>query len=157
MDQNGQFVGRLGGNEYDNWMVVAAEETRVQSGLVSGMALQIETQLSAYLRRTYLGQNVPLVTTSGSGSSVRCSNSPALRLVVGGRGRVIPNTSANNLRASPETGSVLASIPAGGAFDVIGTYQCGASGGLTWWQVRYNGVTGWTAEGQGSTYWIEPI
>jgi hypothetical protein len=28
--------------------------------------------------------------------------------------------------------------------------------GLTWWQVDYNDTVGWTAEGQGNTYWLEP-
>jgi hypothetical protein len=27
---------------------------------------------------------------------------------------------------------------------------------LTWYQVEQNGVVGWTAEGRGSTYWLEP-
>jgi hypothetical protein len=156
MDANGQYLGILTGSPSDQWLVVVAEETYIPTS-PDGYP-EIEDPIIDYVNRTYFGGGgASSATLSNTVSSTRCTNSPAPRLVVGGRGRVIPNTSANNLRASPETGSVLASIPAGGAFDVIGTYQCGSSGGLTWWQVRYNGVTGWTAEGQGSTYWIEPI
>jgi len=25
-----------------------------------------------------------------------------------------------------------------------------------WWQVNYNDKIGWTAEGEGSVYWLEP-
>ncbi len=79
------------------------------------------------------------------------------RLVVGGTGRVstYPNL-PNRLRAYPSFyGTVLGHIPAGGQFAVYGGPHCDS--GLLWWQVSYNGLVGWTAEGDGyATYWLEP-
>jgi hypothetical protein len=78
------------------------------------------------------------------------------RLSVGGYGRVtpgLPNTIRNG--AGQFGGSVrIGYIPGGGVFNVIGGPQC-ASDGRWWWQVNYNGLIGWTAEGQNS-YWLEP-
>jgi hypothetical protein len=87
-----------------------------------------------------------------------CSNSPRTRLVVGGTGRVIPGP-ANVLRSAPGTGSnsvVIGQIPGGSGFSVISGPQCG-NDGRAWWQVNYAGAVGWTAEGEGGTYWVEPI
>jgi len=83
-----------------------------------------------------------------------CNGSPAARLSVGATGRVTPGL-PNTLRAQPYGGATLAQIPAGATFLVLYGPQCG--GNLTWWQVNYNGVIGWTAEGQGATYWLEPV
>jgi hypothetical protein len=83
---------------------------------------------------------------------------PALppRLVIGGQGRVTPGQ-PNLIRSVPSrtSGTVIGQIPAGGVFDVIGGPQCGD--GLRYWQVTYIGRTGWTAEGQGVNYWLEPV
>lgn len=78
------------------------------------------------------------------------------RLVVGERGRVVLDLGANNLRQEASTGSrVLVAIPEGGEFAVMDGPVC--ADGYAWWQVNYNGVIGWTAEGEGSTYWVEPL
>ncbi len=80
------------------------------------------------------------------------------RLTVGSQGRVTlyPNQ-PNRLRNDPSYyGTVLAYIPAGSTFDIISGPVCTSY--THWWQVRYNGVVGWTAEGDGgSVYWVEPI
>ena len=65
----------------------------------------------------------------------------------------------NAVRNAPGTGSgsvVIGEIPGGGGFSVISGPQCG-NDGRTWWQVNYSGVTGWTAEGEGGAYWVEPV
>lgn len=78
------------------------------------------------------------------------------RLAIGMSARVtlypyLPNT----IRSTPGFGAKIGSIPAGGAFSVIGGPQC--ISGINWWQVNYNGVVGWTGEGNGyTTYWLEP-
>jgi hypothetical protein len=66
--------------------------------------------------------------------------------------------SPNSLRSLPgrsSTSVVIGEIPGGGVFNIISGPQC--ADGYYWWQVNYNGVIGWTAEGQDSTYWIEPM
>jgi hypothetical protein len=87
-----------------------------------------------------------------------CSYSPPTRLVPGSYGRVLPGL-PNVIRSAPGTGSnsvVIGEIPGGSIFSVLGGPQCG-SDGRTWWQVNYAGITGWTAEGEGGTYWVEPL
>ncbi len=80
------------------------------------------------------------------------------RLAVGGQGRVttFPNL-PNRVRAYPSfAGSVVGYIPAGGVFSVLGGPVC--QQGTWWWQVNYNGLVGWTGEGNGyGTYWLEPV
>jgi LysM repeat protein len=79
------------------------------------------------------------------------------RLQAGRTGRVLPGT-PNILRSQPSTGSgsvELGQISGGGLFRVIQGPQCAE--GYNWWQVNYNGTVGWTAEGQGSTFWTEPL
>jgi hypothetical protein len=83
-----------------------------------------------------------------------CPNSPPPRLTAGGRGRVTPGD-ANNLRSSP-TGGVIGKVPGGMEFAVIEGPECGA-GGRTYWRINFIGTMGWTAEGEGDVYWLEPI
>ncbi|MBZ0276904.1 MAG: SH3 domain-containing protein [Anaerolineae bacterium] len=86
------------------------------------------------------------------------SNCPAttpLGLVVGQQGRVLPGTS-NRVRSTPSTsGEVLYQIEGGAVFDVAGQAECGD--GYRWWQVTYNGQTGWTVEGNADGYFLEPL
>jgi hypothetical protein len=46
-------------------------------------------------------------------------------------------------------------MPAGSEFDVIAGPICAE--GLVWWQVQYGDHYGWTAEGEGTSYWLEPV
>lgn len=84
----------------------------------------------------------------------------ANRLTVGGQGRVTPGL-PNVVRSAPGTQStgansvVIGQIPGGGVFSVLGGPQCGTDR-RWWWLVNYNGTVGWTGEGEGSTYWVEP-
>ncbi|HLY28246.1 MAG TPA: hypothetical protein VKQ72_18005 [Aggregatilineales bacterium] len=87
-----------------------------------------------------------------------CPNfSLALRLHVGGQGRVLPGQS-NRIRSSAPSGTILTLMPQGSIFNVIGGPLCSTDGtsGIAWWDVNFNGTTGWTAEGFGGTYWLEP-
>lgn len=83
-----------------------------------------------------------------------CAGAPATRLAVNGLARVTPGL-PNNIRQDPSGSSKrVGQIPGGNVFTVIGGPSC--AGNMTWWQVNYNGVIGWTPEGTGSTYWVEP-
>ena len=94
------------------------------------------------------------VTNPGTGS-YSCPGAPAPRLTVGGQGRVTPGM-ANKMRSSASTsGGQVGSIPGEAVFSVVGGPTC--ADGYTWWQVTYEGVTGWTASGTPSEYWVEPV
>jgi hypothetical protein len=98
------------------------------------------------------GQGFAAPTTSAPD----CPGAPPAQLVVGGRGQVTPGD-PNRLRNAPSTwqGSVVGQMPAGSVFNVIGGPQC--SDNLRFWQVSYNGLSAWTADGTGSTYWVQPV
>ncbi len=83
-----------------------------------------------------------------------CPNSPPPRLETGAKGRVTPGD-ANNLRDNPNGGRI-GKLEAETEFDVLEGPVCGRDG-LSFWRVQADNLAGWTAEGQGSEYWLEPI
>jgi hypothetical protein len=97
--------------------------------------------------------DVPIL--GAAGEPITCPGFMFSRMVVGGRGRVSDDL-PNNLRQEPSTSSQrIGEIPSGAEFDVLAGPICGEN--LAWWQVNYNGIVGWTAEGQGNEYWLEPL
>lgn len=86
-----------------------------------------------------------------------CSGAPPSRLMVGRQGRVTPGD-PNRVRSEPglTNTTVLGQIPGGGYFMVMDGPVCDASTGINWWLVSYGALTGWTAEGQGDAYFVEP-
>ena len=83
-----------------------------------------------------------------------CAGAPMPRLSVGAQARVLPGD-ANNVRDSASrSGALVGSIPGGGVFTVLEGPVC--ADGFNWWGVEYNGLTGWTVEGSGADYWVEP-
>jgi hypothetical protein len=83
-----------------------------------------------------------------------CPGAPAPRLTVGGQGRVTPGL-PNNLRSGAGIWTTrIGLIPGGATFQVLAGPVC--AGYYNWWQVNYQGLIGWTAEGIFSTYWLEP-
>jgi Tol biopolymer transport system component len=90
-----------------------------------------------------------------TGEPVTCPGAPESRLIVGERGRVTPG-SPNRMRDQPTTaGADVGSIPGGARFHVLDGPVC--ADGYAWWQVDYAGVVGWTVEGAGNDYWVEPV
>ncbi len=88
--------------------------------------------------------------------SSQCAGSPPSRLAGLVQGRVIPG-SGSSIRLTPESGTVLATMPGGAVFNILFGPICGPSTQqLTWYQVEYNGTVGWTAEGRAAEYWLEP-
>lgn len=95
---------------------------------------------------------------------ITCPGFLPSRLIIGEYGRITPGD-PNRLRESPG-GRVIAQIYAGEVFKVLDGPVCGIAStglGLAWWKVEYtsprDGRTyiGWTAEGSGSTYWVDPV
>jgi WD40 repeat protein len=86
---------------------------------------------------------------------VTCPGFQPSRLTIGGQGQVTPGSS-NNLRNMPSrTGDKIGEIPGGGSFTVLDGPVCAED--TAWWQVDYQGVSGWTVEGMGSEYWLQPL
>jgi len=69
--------------------------------------------------------------------------------------RVVAGLGANNLRVAPLSDAErIGEIPEGAVAEVVFlTDVC--SGGIRWRYVTYEGVSGWTAESQGETYYLE--
>lgn len=102
------------------------------------------------------GEGSSTYWTTPWASSTVCPGFMLSRLVVGRYGRVTPVPPLpNRVRIDASYGSaVLGQIPPGGVFSVLSGPRC--SGNTAWWQVQYGSLVGWTAEGSGATYWLEP-
>jgi Tol biopolymer transport system component len=86
-----------------------------------------------------------------------CGTAPAPRLTAGQQARVVVSDgTGSNLRTTPNTGATVLGVLADGeVFSVLNGPQC--SENFWWWQVRrWDGQTGWTAEGTTGDYWVEP-
>ena len=85
-----------------------------------------------------------------------CGTALPARLVVGNSGVVSTNTTPNNVRSEAATGSAIGQLQPGEDFQVLAGPVC--VDGMYWWQIdNYHGLVGWTAEGVGTEYWLEPI
>ncbi len=86
-----------------------------------------------------------------------CGTAQAPRLTVGQSARVVVSDgTGNNLRATANMGATVLGVLADGeVFSVLSGPQCAEN--FWWWQVRrWDGQTGWTAEGEPGKYWVEP-
>lgn len=80
------------------------------------------------------------------------------RLSISVQGRVSAGGIPNLIRDQPgSSGNALGQIPPGEAFTVLDGPRCSLLDKIVWWQVNYNGVIGWTAEGKDGEYWLEPL
>lgn len=87
---------------------------------------------------------------------VYCPGILTPRISMGMSARVVKGDGANNIRSAPsQTADVVGQIPEGDTLTVTNGAVC--ADGHLWWPVDYNGVKGWTAEGLGNEYWLEPI
>lgn len=84
-----------------------------------------------------------------------CPGAPVSRLEVGDTARVTFTDGAMLRVRSVPGGDIVAQIPEGTAFDIIGGPDC--QDGFVWWNIRLgNGTTGWSAEGDLENYFMEP-
>lgn len=93
-----------------------------------------------------------LIATVRASQPAACATILMPRLRVGGYASVIDDT-ANNLRSGPSLAAEkIGSIPPGGYFEVLEGPVC--ADGYAFYRIDYNGVQGWTVEGEGSEYWL---
>lgn len=91
-----------------------------------------------------------------SADQVQCSAGQPTRLRPGGQARVLPEGAPATLRLQPAAGSAPIGTLAGGAqLAVLGGPVC--EGDSAWWQVRHGEQIGWSVEGGGGMYWLEPV
>jgi hypothetical protein len=99
---------------------------------------------------------IPPVAVPTLAQVVICNANLPPRLQINLQGQVTPGT-PNNLRAQPNsTSPIVGQIPGEGVFVVLAGPVCDSVTGINFWQVTYNGLVGWTAEGQGNVYFLEP-
>jgi hypothetical protein len=128
-----------------NGRVVVWQQVRLSQGL-TGWIVQSHQTAKAPAGQGSLGG-----TLFGDGKS--CPGALPSRLVIGGQGYVLPD-GPNRVRIEP-AGAVIGRIPEGGNFTVLTGPRC-TSNHIAWWKVDYDGLVGWTPEGQGLEYWLEP-
>jgi hypothetical protein len=86
-----------------------------------------------------------------------CEESPESFLIIAERGQVTKGEGNEtlNLRSGPGTEyRIIEKIEQLETFFVLEGPQC--NGGYTWFQINYNGRTGWIAEGNADLYFAEP-
>ncbi len=85
----------------------------------------------------------------------QCEGASPSRLIIGQLGRVTPGE-ANRVRTAPSTNAeIVGAIPGGAIFTVLDGPVC--SEGYAWWFVEYEGILGFTVEGSGTNYFVEPV
>ena len=88
-----------------------------------------------------------------------CSGAPASRLQPFSFAYVT-NGVPNNVRSSPSKSSKLVGMIKGNTVLVVQPDAPVCADGLLWWKIverDEQGPSGWTAEGQGSDYWLAPL
>lgn len=84
-----------------------------------------------------------------------CPNAPPTRLIVHERARVATTDPRPvNVRSAPGTDNDrIAQIPPDAVFFVLQGPQC--SERYAWYRIDYQGMTGWIAEGDSTSYYVE--
>lgn len=103
-----------------------------------------------------LGTPPTLPTTSAPITGDYCTGAPSSRLAIGMRARVTyTDGTPLRLRSAPGE-AIIAEMAEGTEFNIIGGPLCVDS--FTWWQLELDdGTVGWSAEGDTSDYYIEPL
>jgi hypothetical protein len=100
----------------------------------------------------------PTPNVTATATPIVCAGALPSRLRVGEKGAVTVDQAGRNnrVRAFPGVGfDLVGLIPAGGVFEVWGKAECAE--GYAWWYVNYNGLVGWTPEGDNTDYWLYPV
>lgn len=139
-------------------VIITATPESIPTAFLATAALVI----SAQPQPTIPAPIVPVVTTAISATATlttwnACAGTYPSQLRIGNRSMVSLNPPlSNNVRDQPlKTAKFLFAIPPGEIVDIIDGPGC--SGNWVWWLIRTANVrTGWTAEGDGTDYWLIP-
>ena len=83
-----------------------------------------------------------------------CPNMLLPNLMVGEMGRVVDGVTGLHVRTEPNTdSSEIARMGGGDNFTVIDGPVC--ADGYVWWQLQFDSTTGWAAQGEDQTAWLE--
>ncbi len=102
------------------------------------------------------------VTTAPTPFPITCDgfNLPS-RLAPNEQAQVTPGD-ANSVNSEPsklsdsKTNQRIGHIPGEGVFQILNADPV-CEGGIIWWNIQYGDLVGWTGEGQGDTYWLQPL
>lgn len=123
-----------------------------ETGKISALHLNFETRYMTWFTRSGSESNLPVPTLHCASGWSRLDMG-VYAVVTGG-----PNDPPNRVRTGPSTGSeVFAQLSPGHVVLIREGPVC--ADGLVFWNVKsesLHGITGWTAEGDGSTYYLEP-
>jgi hypothetical protein len=104
------------------------------------------------------GQSVLKGSAAEASNKSLCDGAPKSRVAVGSVARItFTDGTPTRVRKQPEASSkILGRLAEGVQFSLIDGPRC--SDGFTWWRIQLaNGTRGWVAEGNRSTYFIEPV
>lgn len=154
-DDEGRAWWRVAYQNIIGWTVEGQGDTYAVEPLIGTLVPDFDILLTS-LAPTATLTPLPPTSTGPTPTPTTCAGFMVSRLSVGGIGRVLPGD-ANNVRdASDASGALLGQIPGEATFIVLAGPVCDPAG-RAWWQVDYDGMVGWTVEGQGDTYYVEPV
>ncbi|NWF69547.1 MAG: SH3 domain-containing protein [Chloroflexi bacterium] len=86
-----------------------------------------------------------------------CPGAPSVQLIRNARGRVLDDDPRPlNMRSAPGIASAIVwSIGVNTIFDVLDGPVC--ADGYNWFYIRYDDLEGWIAEGDNTSYFVEPF
>jgi len=148
----------------DGWLTFDTNTNAIQHYLLDPIAQSLSTRMIAQaggqvdvLNAPELGFDLDRIGFANNiqpPPPVVCPGFQASRLKVNMFARVTPGP-ANNFRAGPSlSAQQIGQIPGGEYFLTLEGPVC--ANNMAWWRVDYNGQIGWTSEGTGNDYWLEP-
>lgn len=153
VEENGNFYSMTGWGEFmANSEGMLMVEDKSGGEYLVGIGEMTGLVYGNSLMDSFLAYTVPPSPPSCDGAPTsRLSHSVLARVTLGG--------GPNNVRAYPGLSNILVGQATPGE-ELILTHDLPiCSDGMLWWSVwaRDGSPVGWTSEGQGSNYWLEPV
>ena len=131
-------------------------------GQANATVYRIDTSMNRVVAEAVTGSNMPTLTlppTLTLSVYEACAGAPPTRLHVGDRARVAMFPYENQrIRNEPNSSStILTLFQPGTMMKILEGPVC--ANGWVWWKVQgySTGKIGWTAEGDSTNYWLEPV